>query len=396
MLKEIPETLQKEPLLDTCFKNAYTNNHKIALWKLANDSTCHVMIDIGKDFSNENFNFDNTKSGFIINPFHSNDPEKIFFINSDFYSNTFISENINIEGKEYLELSKIYKNPFEKTKNYLLNFQSDIEQMDKSSFVSLTKTALKYIDQKIFKKVVLARNSLFFSKTVINPVLLFNDLCKKYSSAFVSLVYHPKLGCWIGASPEILASIDENNIFHTMALAGTQFINSDKDLSKITWTHKEIEEQALVNRYIGNCFNKIKVREYEENGPKTIAAGNLAHLRTDFSININKNNIPSLASIMLKLLHPTSAVCGMPKEPAMDFILSNEKFDRELYSGYLGPVNIGNQSNIYVNIRCAKLYKNTAILYAGAGITKESDPEKEWLETEIKMNIIKDILLKNQ
>nr|MBX2840287.1 chorismate-binding protein [Flammeovirgaceae bacterium] len=99
-----------------------------------------------------------------------------------------------------------------------------------------------------------------------------------------------------------------------------------------------------------------------------------------------------LGSVMLKLLHPTSAVCGMPKEKSLAFILENEDYDRELYSGYFGPVNIQNKTNIFVNLRCLQISKEEIVLYAGAGITEDSNPEKEWKETEIKMDILLNFL----
>ena len=91
---------------------------------------------------------------------------------------------------------------------------------------------------------------------------------------------------------------------------------------------------------------------------------------------------------MLDLLHPTSAVCGMPLEESKKFILANESHERSFYSGYLGPVNIQNETELFVNLRCAKVFKNKLRLFSGAGITDDSIPEKEWEETELKCNIL--------
>jgi isochorismate synthase len=158
------------------------------------------------------------------------------------------------------------------------------------------------------------------------------------------------------------------------------------------WTQKEIEEQALVSRYIINCFKAIRLREFEEDGPRTVHAGNLIHLKTSFSVNLEEVDFPNLGTVMLNLLHPTSAVCGMPKERVLHFINENEKLDRKFYSGFLGPVNIENETRIFVNIRCAEFLKDKVITYSGAGITQESDPEKEFEETELKMKAIGRIL----
>ncbi|MFM7486043.1 MAG: chorismate-binding protein, partial [Cytophagales bacterium] len=177
--------------------------------------------------------------------------------------------------------------------------------------------------------------------------------------------------------------------FKTHALAGTQPYSASVDIKSVAWTQKEIEEQALVSRYIINCFKKIRVREYTEHGPKTVVAGNVMHLKTDYEIDMNEVNFPQLGSVMLKLLHPTSAVCGMPLDAALEFLKTNEAYNRELYSGYLGPVNFDGESQLYVNLRCLQLFEKTARLYAGAGVTSGSDPEKEFLETEMKMKGLK-------
>ncbi len=165
------------------------------------------------------------------------------------------------------------------------------------------------------------------------------------------------------------------------------------DVRSVAWTQKDIEEQALVCRYIISCFKKIRLREYVETGPKTVVAGNLLHLKTDYDVDMTATGFPQLGSIMLKLLHPTSAVCGMPLQNALDFLAKEEKYDREFYSGFIGPVNIDSESHIYVNLRCMQILKDKkAQLYAGAGVTSDSIPEKEWEETEIKMNTLLNVI----
>ena len=147
-----------------------------------------------------------------------------------------------------------------------------------------------------------------------------------------------------------------------------------------------------MNGYIISCFKKIRLREYEEHGPKTVVAGNILHLNTEFIVDMKATNFPQLGSVMLALLHPTSAVCGMPLDRAFQFLIEHEGYDREFYSGYLGPINFQNQTNLYVNLRCLQLLEKEAIVYAGAGITQDSDPEKEWEETELKMNTLLQVL----
>jgi isochorismate synthase len=220
---------------------------------------------------------------------------------------------------------------------------------------------------------------------------LFRRLCARYPDAFVSLVAVPQIGTWIGASPELLLA-DDGASLRTMALAGTQALPADRRLSDVAWSPKEIEEQALVGDYIRDFFRQAGIGSLEETGPHTVAAGNVAHLRTSFRVALPEAPRMALANRVLHELHPTSAVCGMPKDKALAFILQNEGYDRSFYSGFLGPMHVGGQSHLYVNLRCMQLMEHTATLYVGGGVTRESDPDAEWRETELKAETLLAVL----
>ena len=136
----------------------------------------------------------------------------------------------------------------------------------------------------------------------------------------ISFVSIPETGSWLGASPELLVSVEDKTTFRTTALAGTLPYTEGTNLKTVAWTQKDIEEQALVERYIISCFKKIRLREYEEHGPKTVVAGNLMHLKSDFTVDMKATNFLQLGSVMLHLLHPTSAVCGVPLDTALEFL----------------------------------------------------------------------------
>ncbi|UOQ71783.1 chorismate-binding protein [Hymenobacter cellulosilyticus] len=174
----------------------------------------------------------------------------------------------------------------------------------------------------------------------------------------MSLVSAPGAGTWLGASPEVLVEVDEQGVFRTMALAGTQALAPGALPQHAIWRQKEIEEQALVARYIVSCFKQLRLREYEETGPRTVVAGQLLHLRTDFAVNLRQVPFPTLGTDMLRLLHPTSAVGGMPKQAALSFLQEHEGYDRAYYSGFLGPVNLpqAGVSRLFVNLRCLQLH----------------------------------------
>lgn len=246
-------------------------------------------------------------------------------------------------------------------------------------FSALVVKSQEEMQKNKFEKIVLTR-CLDYPLAHLNLWEFFHSLCAK-TQTFVSLVSSPSCGTWISASPEILVHTQEG-IFRTVALAATQ--PSRQEVKNILWTQKEIEEQAMVSRYIVNCFKKVRVREYEEWGPRSIHAGHLAHLCTDFKVDMRAIHYPTFSTELLHLLHPTSAVCGMPKENALAFIEANEGYDREFYTGFLGPAN-GEENHLFVNIRCAQVFEDGLRLYAGAGITAESTAEKEEEEVDLKL-----------
>jgi len=111
-------------------------------------------------------------------------------------------------------------------------------------------------------------------------------------------------------------------------------------------------------------------------------AGNLVHLRTDFSMALEQIN--GHLWELVSALHPTPAVAGQPKEDAIHFIKELEPHDRMYYTGYLGPVSFDREINLFVNLRCMKIDPAGISLFAGGGITLDSDPSDEWDETRWK------------
>ncbi|MBW7884796.1 MAG: chorismate-binding protein [Caldilineaceae bacterium] len=254
---------------------------------------------------------------------------------------------------------------------------------DEDEFVRLVDDAISFIRSTGIAKVVVSRTARRPLPPAFDPAATFVELCVRYPYAFVSLVAIPGVGTWLGASPEVLLTLDAHALT-TMALAGTQRRPENRPLAEITWGAKEVVEQEMVSAYIREFFHNAGVQNVVETGPSTIAAGNVVHLQTLFRVARPPAERLALANRVLQELHPTSAVCGMPKHKALAFILAHEGYDRSFYSGFLGPVHVEGQSSLYVNLRCMQLGAQTAHLYVGAGITAESNPEAEWRETEMK------------
>lgn len=262
---------------------------------------------------------------------------------------------------------------------------------DYVEYCRLVDSAVAFIVTSGIKKVVVSRTTKATLPAGFDPVVTYQALCRRYPAAFVSLVAVPGIGTWLGASPELLLSVDQQAL-RTMALAGTQARSTTQPLSAVRWSPKEVEEQALVSDYVRDFFIRAGVADVHETGPHTVAAGNVVHLQTDFCVERSQPQLMALANRVLHELHPTSAVCGMPKDKALAFILQHEGYDRSFYSGYLGPVHIDGHSHLYVNLRCMQLGGETAFLYVGGGVTANSSPDAEWRETDLKAGTLLAVL----
>jgi isochorismate synthase len=263
------------------------------------------------------------------------------------------------------------------------------DEQAKNTFESLVRKGLEAIKNNQFQKVVLSRKELV---DLIDYDLetVFKKLIYNYPSAFNYCFYHPKIGIWFGATPEQFLKLNQKSL-QTVALAGTQVAGVS---DKINWNEKEKVEQQLVTDFITSGLVG-KVDKLVVSSPYSVKAGNLWHIKTDLTATIKSKK--AIGEIILAL-HPTSAVCGLPKEAAKAFILENEKYDREYYSGFLGELNIDlatfrtEQSDLFVNLRCMKIKGKVAELFVGCGITAASIPGDEFLETVNKSMTIKRVL----
>ena len=253
-----------------------------------------------------------------------------------------------------------------------------------------------------FRKIVLARQSKDEFEDNIDAEQLFLRACRAYPRMFVALVSTQEGGTWLMATPEVLLETTAQHQLHTMALAGTMVLRGrhltfDTPLQTadggIRWSDKNIEEQRLVATYIYERLESLAL-DIEEQGPRTVRAGNLAHLRSDFRFTLREGKG---VGAVLEALHPTPAVCGIPKRETMDFICQNESAPRRYYSGYCGPLNLAvegqgeRSTSLFVSLRCMQMDGRTCLLHAGGGLLKESAEQSEWEETEAKMQTMRNL-----
>lgn len=317
------------------------------------------------------------KTGFVVSPFTESPAHETFFLQPDcvFFSNNIAEIYIDklAANDRFIEI--------EKNKNTTKTTTSE-------EFIGNVNKAVSAMKAAEFQKVVLSKLRVEQLPDDFQPEQFFLTLCRKYPHAFVYIMQLPEVGCWIGATPEPLLTI-ENGTVKTVSLAGTQ-VGTELETEDYHWSSKEIEEQGIVTNFIEQTLRSLHIADITRLGPENYRAANLIHLKTAFEF--PQAHIQNRFSDLLKALHPTPSVGGLPKDEARNFILTNEQHDRGYYTGFFGPVNINEKSAVYVNLRCLQLFDNNFVLYSGAGITSSSVAEKEWEETDNKMLTLMNVI----
>lgn len=250
---------------------------------------------------------------------------------------------------------------------------------EKEAYVEDFNKFHKSLTEGTFQKIVLSRCSEAKRCGSASDKDIFLKACNLYPDMFVALVSAPECGTWLMATPEILIKGNSSE-WRTMALAGTMRDSNDAD-----WSDKNIREQKYVEDYIGTRLLPY-VQTLNITGPYTSHAGNLIHLRSDFNFTLRN---PEHIGDVINCLHPTPAVCGLPKAETLTFINNTEHSRRLYYSGFSGMLDADGDTNLFVSLRCMNITPERFRLYAGGGLLDASTAEKEWLETEAKMETMK-------
>ncbi|MGB0372664.1 MAG: isochorismate synthase [Opitutales bacterium] len=272
----------------------------------------------------------------------------------------------------------------------LTDLKQDSSQ--KEDYTHGVSAALKDIELGRFKKIVLARSETFRSKTPLSPIGPMSRMREAFWGCHCFAFGNDQGTSFIGATPEILFK-KQGDILKTQALAGSisraENARDDADLgSALLHSEKDLHEHELVREAIVRRLKGIGVDVLPNKSPKLLKLKNIQHLNTPLSGNTGGR--ASFWSI-LNALHPTPAVGGSPREVTAGLLDQYETLDRSLYAGAIGMVNRQGDGKMHVAIRSVSVSEHTMEFFAGAGIVAGSDPEKEWEETQLKMNAMRDI-----
>lgn len=258
-------------------------------------------------------------------------------------------------------------------------------EADKAYYLQYVQNIVKQIQAGVLDKAVAARCVSANFSIPQDVESMFEMACEQYPGACICYYSIQEIGSWFTATPEKLISTG-NNTLQTVALAGTLPANTETE-----WTDKELDEQGMIEFFIHDVFRENGFKKINLGEVETITAGKVKHLRSTFNVHSNEVILTAKFHHVLDALNPTPAVCGLPQMEASLFISKNELLERRFYSGFVGIHLPKTNIELFVNLRCAELFHDRAILYAGAGITAQSNPESEYTETENKLQTIRSL-----
>ena len=318
-------------------------------------------------------------------------PELLYLENGEqnyFTFNIFTSQKINTEAivSKFENVLTLFLSSAEKDQNKELRVlkKSGNEPKDKKKWKNQVNQVLEKIEDGELRKIVLSRKvELIFTTDIsIEPIL--KNLIGNYPECTL-FIYHNGKSSFIGASPETLAKFYDKEM-HLEILAGsanrgTDQSNDQELESKLLNSSKDLNEHNLAVNYVKECLEK-SIESIEVSQPSIKKLKNIQHLSSTIDLNINEHN--TFINIIGKI-HPTPAVCGVPSDAALNFIKKIETHQRGLYAGLIGWFNFQFEGEMVLAIRSALVIGNRLIAYAGCGIVKDSSPDKEFEETELKL-----------
>ena len=223
------------------------------------------------------------------------------------------------------------------------------------------------------------------NNSVINPVNFFWKLMKVNSSP-ESFMIRDKNYSIVSCSPETL--IEKRGLkLKTKPIAGTlkknSKLNKSKALSFFKNNNKETKEHNMIVDMERNDLSRIckpgtvritrkkYVEEYKH----------LFHYVTTIEGNLRKKI--KLINI-IKSMMPGGSVIGCPKIRTLELLNSQEKEDRNIFTGSFGFIKFNEDLRFNIIIRSILNFQNKSEISAASGVVLESSPKKEFNENFIK------------
>ena len=251
-----------------------------------------------------------------------------------------------------------------------------------SSWCGAVAEAVAAMQSGELTKAVLAREVVVEADGDIDVVAVLSRLRATYPSAFTFLV-----DGFLGASPELLVS-RTGDVVRSHPMAGTTARTGDPTAdarlaaSLLASTKDRAEHQITIDTVLDAVLPFCSYVDSEPE-PSIVTLANVQHLAS--LVEGRLSSPPASVMALVGALHPTPAVCGHPRDVALQVIERLEGFDRGRYAGTVGWVDRAGNGRFAVSIRCAEIAGPRARLVAGNGIVADSDPALELAETRAKL-----------
>ncbi len=314
------------------------------------------------------------EESFCIFNFIFKDKKQVEIILKDFKEK--LSSIINSNGKIDYSPALTYED--------VLN-DSIEEKTNWNCLVVKTRAILK---NNQLEKLVLSRQKIFSISNHPDWNFIFEKLEKKFPECYLFL-NKSKNSYFFGVSPEKFISVNNRKI-EVEAVAGSaprskqqpEDMNYENGLMVST---KNLKEHKYVSEFIINVLKEYSINIISSDNPEIKKLDNIQHLITKVSAKLKaKDKLFEL----IEALYPTPAVCGVPKNDAIEYIRQLEDYDRGLYSGLIGWLDFNGNCDFSVTIRSALAKDKEITAFAGAGIMEDSDPDEEFIETQLKLKPI--------
>jgi len=246
--------------------------------------------------------------------------------------------------------------------------------------------AITAIKDGLVEKVVLARDLTATSTKEIDARTLLQRLEIEYPSTWLFLV-----NGLVGATPELLVRLSKS-LVTSRVLAGTirKSVNENRDLAlaaSLAKSSKDLEEHEYAVKSVADGLAPFCSSTNVPESPFVLHLANVMHLATDVTGVLNSSARQADIFTLIEQLHPSAAVCGTPTEVAKKYISQLEQMDRGRYSGPVGWIDAQGDGEIAIALRCGLLSEDrkSIRIFAGCGIVAESNPEKEFAESQSKL-----------
>lgn len=253
-------------------------------------------------------------------------------------------------------------------------------------FLTRVAKAIAEVRSGRLEKVVLAREV----RIEANRDFCQEDLLERLRALHPSCLTFAVEG-FIGASPELLVARQQEAV-RSHPLAGTAARSGDPEsdaraAAQLLASEKERSEHRAVVEAIAGALSPLTRELSVPPGPAIVSLRNVSHLGTEITGSLAPRPGGGLPSALeaLALVHPTPAVCGTPRETALEYIEKEEEVERGRYGGPVGWVRSDGDGEFHLGIRAGTVEGPTARLFAGVGIVADSDPAAELGETQLKL-----------